>query len=320
MGNHGYRLKTSHNVPRQQLRRSSGLPERKHEQAQQRSKERQRDKAEAKLASVKRRLLERLGDEAIVPLPLGDGDFGDVSSSDRHHFMARFDARVAIVSREVVRTYVSATGRFRELDKVLRQYCSHLLALEADAVEIYVQLEIRRALDQKLTEFERLLAALDKRRSERLPPLDPKTYEALLSREVEGLRRFDLHRLARTVLVAVEERILHVVDAGEVQGDFSSIKGYQAVRCKIGDAKRTACFFIVEPATRKTPFRVITLQTPREFGRRQRRPKSGITREEGGQRFAQRPKHLRHLVHLFCPLSLGKTCPRLHMDTGAVSS
>lgn len=240
-----------------------------------------REQEDQKMFSVRQALLARFTENSH------DSESDDMDT--RGYFMARIMMRLDRAADQAVQSYRSISGRFNEFPRVFNAFCRHALALKSDAASLYVRIELQHALDKQLMHFAQVLRTIDRQVVKR--QIDAKTFELLLSREVHSILAIDVDALAKKIISEVEHRLIELADTGR-QVPNRSRRDYRAVMCQIGVLKRSRCFLIL---TDDDPSVLVTLQSPKKFARFQKRanqPKGDITKR--GQRYSNRPEHLRH--------------------------
>lgn len=256
-------------------------------------KQRVRDgKARERLRNLEDKKIQSIRDELSLRLEGGASHpqkEGDASPNTHGHFMRSLRYRIDRAVTAALNSCKPETAYFGEnFRKLFNAFCRHVLALKADAEAFYIERELRHVLDPKLAHFSGVLRSLDRH------PVDAKTFEAILSHETAIVARIDMYQTARSVIHAVERRLVEIALTGRRVSNRSA-KGYQAVMCKISSEKRTNCFLIFEVTGTGALSRIVALQSPKKFAKHQKKagkPKGDISRR--GQRYANRPEKLRN--------------------------
>ncbi|MCC7357629.1 hypothetical protein IT408_03960 [Candidatus Uhrbacteria bacterium] len=257
-------------------------------------KQKLRDKkAKERLQALEDQKIESIKEQLAILLEKHEFSTEYENSNGTHdHFMRRLQLRMRRAIEFALRSYTAVTKEaFTGFRDVFNAFCRHTLMLKTDASEYYIERELRHALDKKLSHFSGILRALDKK------PVDAKTYEAILTKEIASILRIDMEKIALGVIRAVELRLVELAQTGLPVCNRST-KGYEAVMCLIGTEKRTKCFLILDKS-KASGVRIVALQTPRKFKAHQKKvgkSKGDITK--GRQRYSNIPQHLRHLFVL----------------------
>ncbi len=253
---------------------------RKQEARQQATLARQRAEDKERVEAIRTCLLRRFGaDVSIQP---------DEPLDFRQQIMQLLDGRIYEAAVTALKDFRSTTGRFRHFKRTFYRFARHLTKLYVDADVLYLRQVLRQAIDPELRKLQSMIAAFDRQVT------DPKTYEALLSREIDKVLRYDVRKHAREAILHVENMLINFADKGQrLQHDKNATRVY--VNCRLGSSARTGCFLVLELSANGLP-EILAIQTHKEFNRSQKNKltshKVGLTSR--GQRYSNTPPHLRH--------------------------